>query len=225
MTHSEIANLRLLASAADKAKRNVLARLQLQRSIKQRIERMTRTVVARVHNDEPIAQPVFAAKRFPALNRKLDRIVVGPRRNNCDSPRVAAFSKHPIAHEAVQHDRPRRVFQAIAQHPLETPRRNRTLSEPTRRKRFIRIEIHYPETERSAFQPHKQCAEKGDQRRRRQRLLDGVDVVVDGADNFPARYLLNDACVKLGKPLVYGAVQSEANFLGRTRRSSLRSRL
>jgi molybdopterin/thiamine biosynthesis adenylyltransferase len=37
-------------------------------------------------------------------------------------------------------------------------------------------------------------------------ILEGVDVVVDGADNFPARYLLNDACVKLGKPLVYGAV-------------------
>ena len=39
-----------------------------------------------------------------------------------------------------------------------------------------------------------------------ERLLEGVDVVVDGADNFPARYLLNDACVNLGKPLVYGAV-------------------
>ncbi len=39
-----------------------------------------------------------------------------------------------------------------------------------------------------------------------ERILDGVDVVIDGADNFPARYLLNDACVKLGKPLVYGAV-------------------
>ncbi|TAM97281.1 MAG: molybdopterin-synthase adenylyltransferase MoeB [Rhodanobacteraceae bacterium] len=38
-------------------------------------------------------------------------------------------------------------------------------------------------------------------------LLDGADVVLDGADNFPVRYLLNDACVKLGKPLVYGAVQ------------------
>ena len=37
-------------------------------------------------------------------------------------------------------------------------------------------------------------------------LLAGVDVVVDGADNFPVRYLLNDACVKLAKPLVYGAV-------------------
>jgi sulfur-carrier protein adenylyltransferase/sulfurtransferase len=38
-------------------------------------------------------------------------------------------------------------------------------------------------------------------------LLEGADVVIDGADNFPARYLLNDACVKLAKPLVYGAVQ------------------
>ena len=40
-----------------------------------------------------------------------------------------------------------------------------------------------------------------------ERLLDGSDVVIDGADNFAARYLLNDACVALGKPLVYGAVQ------------------
>jgi sulfur-carrier protein adenylyltransferase/sulfurtransferase len=39
-----------------------------------------------------------------------------------------------------------------------------------------------------------------------ERLLDDVDVVIDGADNFAVRYLLNDACVKLGKPLVYGAV-------------------
>lgn len=37
-------------------------------------------------------------------------------------------------------------------------------------------------------------------------LLEGIDLVVDGADNFAVRYLLNDACVKLGKPLVYGAV-------------------
>ena len=39
-----------------------------------------------------------------------------------------------------------------------------------------------------------------------ERVLEGADVVIDGADNFPVRYLLNDACVKLGKPLVYGAV-------------------
>lgn len=38
-------------------------------------------------------------------------------------------------------------------------------------------------------------------------LLDGVDVVIDGADNFATRYLLNDACVRQARPLVYGAVQ------------------
>lgn len=37
-------------------------------------------------------------------------------------------------------------------------------------------------------------------------LLDGWDVVIDGTDNFPTRYLLNDACVRLGVPLVHGAV-------------------
>lgn len=37
-------------------------------------------------------------------------------------------------------------------------------------------------------------------------LVAAADVIVDGADNFAARYLLSDACVKHGKPLVYGAV-------------------
>jgi molybdopterin/thiamine biosynthesis adenylyltransferase len=38
-------------------------------------------------------------------------------------------------------------------------------------------------------------------------LLDGVDVVLDGSDNFPLRYLLNDACLQHRIPLVYGAVE------------------
>lgn len=37
-------------------------------------------------------------------------------------------------------------------------------------------------------------------------LLRGYDVVIDGSDNFPTRYLVNDACVLLGKPLVYGSI-------------------
>jgi len=37
------------------------------------------------------------------------------------------------------------------------------------------------------------------------RLLDGVDVILDGTDNFDARYLLNDYAVKTGTPWVYGA--------------------
>jgi adenylyltransferase/sulfurtransferase len=38
------------------------------------------------------------------------------------------------------------------------------------------------------------------------RIMEGWDVVVDGSDNFPTRYLVNDACVLLGIPFVYGAV-------------------
>ncbi len=37
-------------------------------------------------------------------------------------------------------------------------------------------------------------------------LLRPYDVVIDGTDNFPTRYLVNDACVLLGKPNVYGSI-------------------
>ncbi len=38
------------------------------------------------------------------------------------------------------------------------------------------------------------------------KILGAYDIVADGTDNFPTRYLVNDACVLLGKPNVYGAV-------------------
>jgi len=37
-------------------------------------------------------------------------------------------------------------------------------------------------------------------------ILQNYDIVVDGTDNFPTRYLVNDACVILGKPNVYGSI-------------------
>jgi adenylyltransferase/sulfurtransferase len=37
-------------------------------------------------------------------------------------------------------------------------------------------------------------------------ILRDFDVIVDGSDNFPTRYLVNDACVLLGKPNVYGSI-------------------
>ena len=39
-----------------------------------------------------------------------------------------------------------------------------------------------------------------------ERLVAGYDLVLDGSDNFQTRYLINDACVIAGKPLVWGAV-------------------
>jgi len=37
-------------------------------------------------------------------------------------------------------------------------------------------------------------------------IFEPYDIVIDGTDNFPTRYLVNDACVLLGKPNVYGSI-------------------
>jgi adenylyltransferase/sulfurtransferase len=37
-------------------------------------------------------------------------------------------------------------------------------------------------------------------------ILENYDIIIDGSDNFATRYLINDACVLLDKPLIYGAV-------------------
>lgn len=38
------------------------------------------------------------------------------------------------------------------------------------------------------------------------KIIESFDLVIDGSDNLPTRYLVNDACVLLNKPLVYGAI-------------------
>ena len=38
------------------------------------------------------------------------------------------------------------------------------------------------------------------------RIAAGYDILVDGTDNFPTRYLTNDVCVMLGKPNIYGSI-------------------
>jgi adenylyltransferase/sulfurtransferase len=48
-------------------------------------------------------------------------------------------------------------------------------------------------------------------------ILKDYDIVVDGTDNFPTRYLVNDACVLLGKPNVYGSIfrfEGQATIFG-----------
>ena len=48
-------------------------------------------------------------------------------------------------------------------------------------------------------------------------ILAGYDFIVDGSDNFPTRYLINDACVLLRKPYAYGAIlrfEGQASLFG-----------
>lgn len=39
-----------------------------------------------------------------------------------------------------------------------------------------------------------------------ERIAEGYDLIIDGTDNFPTRYLINDVCLRLGIPFVYGAI-------------------
>ncbi len=39
-----------------------------------------------------------------------------------------------------------------------------------------------------------------------EQIIEDVDIVIDGTDNFETRFLVNDACIKLDKPWIYGAV-------------------
>ena len=41
-----------------------------------------------------------------------------------------------------------------------------------------------------------------------QQIINPYDIIIDGSDNFTTRYLVNDACVELVKPLVYGSILS-----------------
>lgn len=63
------------------------------------------------------------------------------------------------------------------------------------------------------FNPHVHCIvfEELIQESNSRDIISQFDIVVDGSDNFLTRYLVNDSCVALGKPLVYGSI---LNFEG-----------
>ena len=74
-------------------------------------------------------------------------------------------------------------------------------------------DIGYPKTERATFKLHQlnpdititsynfRLTNKN-----ALNIISNYDIVIDGTDNFASRYIINDACVLLNKPLVYGAI-------------------
>jgi len=62
-----------------------------------------------------------------------------------------------------------------------------------------RIEALNPEVRVETFDAHFSVANA-------KTLVEAFDVIVDGTDNFPARYLVNDACVMYGRPNAWGSI-------------------
>jgi len=77
-----------------------------------------------------------------------------------------------------------------------------TPADEGKKKVFVAIEILSAQNPEVKFEAHdiQVCADNVNE------LMDVYDIVMDCTDNFDTRYLLNDACVMAGKPLVYGAI-------------------
>ena len=75
-----------------------------------------------------------------------------------------------------------------------------TLGQPKLESAKARLTRSQPERQRD------RATRPGSPPRTRSSIIREYDIVVDGTDNFPTRYLVNDACVLLGKPNVYGSI-------------------
>jgi adenylyltransferase/sulfurtransferase len=79
---------------------------------------------------------------------------------------------------------------------------------------FTEKDITYQKTECAARHVHEKNSEitiethpEGLNAENAEKLFERYDLVLDGTDNFEAKYLINDAAVKFGKPMMYGAIQ------------------
>lgn len=79
---------------------------------------------------------------------------------------------------------------------------------------FTEADIGRPKTEAAAkrlnalnSQCHIQTYQSQLDAQNAEHIFNKYDVIIDGSDNFATRFLVNDAAVKCGKPLVYGAIQ------------------
>ncbi|MCW4046611.1 MAG: HesA/MoeB/ThiF family protein [Candidatus Bathyarchaeota archaeon] len=93
----------------------------------------------------------------------------------------------------------------IDQDTVETPNLHRQIL-------YTRDDLHYPKVEVATERLMKlnplleaEAVSENVNAGNVERLLSGVDVVVDGLDNMVTRYVVNRACVKLGVPYVFGA--------------------
>ena len=99
-----------------------------------------------------------------------------------------------------RHARPRRLRRRRRDEPAAPdPARHARHRPPKLESARDRIEDINPNVK---VEPH----ETRSRRATRSRSSRTYDIVVDGTDNFPTRYLVNDACVLLGKPNVYGSI-------------------
>ena len=71
-----------MTTAADETKNDVIPRGQLPCGFEQTIERMARAVIAGIHHNELVAQPVISSKRQTRIGIEVDLMILGPGRQD-----------------------------------------------------------------------------------------------------------------------------------------------
>ena len=159
----------MLAAATDKAKNDLRARGERERGFENWPQRMARTVVSRIHNDELVGKTVFGAESVPPCLLEADCHFVRPGRNDLYrvGPGTPLQRAHP--HETVKDYDPGGMPERVFQHPEKDPGQGRIFLQPPGGDRLIRIHVQHPVDQPSSFQPDEQRCEKTDQGGRRQR--------------------------------------------------------
>jgi hypothetical protein len=106
-----------LTSAPDKAKSDIFMIGESLRSLKERLQRVARAMVSRVHYDESTGKLMDSPKFFPAPWIKPDMIIMRPRRHNQDLLSRDALRLDAIFHEPIQRYDAISSMQAVQQHP------------------------------------------------------------------------------------------------------------
>src|SRR5438876_7799084 len=139
------------ASAADKHKANSLALSKLTCGIEQRVQRVTGTVVPRVHHDELVGDPVHGAEVLSRIWIKRDFVVMGPGRYREDLQRIYSSRQDAFLHETIKDYHACRASQTESEKCFQEALGARTGPQPTRSDRLIGVQVHHPEHKAPTF--------------------------------------------------------------------------
>ena len=114
MGGGETANFLKFATPADKAEDNSRIGNQAPGSLEQRVERVTRAVVARVHHHILVLQAMTSAEAGAPNGIESDRFIVRPGRNNRNAVQRHSSGSEALFHEVVESDYLGRGTQAEA---------------------------------------------------------------------------------------------------------------
>ena len=152
MVSGKTLHLGMFAAATDEEEVQPSIRAQCERREHQRVQRMTRAVIAGIHDHELILDPMSITKGRTRSRIIADGIVVSPRCIDMNDLWAHSLVHQPRRHETVERDDPRGTSKAPILQLRHYALRKAASPQPAGSHRFIRVQIHHPRHYRAALQ-------------------------------------------------------------------------